>query len=81
MLTIKDYCKVWDHCHCTGEYRGTACSICNLKYSIPKQITVIFHNGPNYDYYFITEELAEEYERRIYLFRRKILKNIQAFHF
>ena len=37
-------------------------SICNLKYGIYKKITRIFHNGSNYDYHFITKELAEDYE-------------------
>ena len=32
----KKYCKVRDHCHCTGEYRGAVDSICNLKYSVTK---------------------------------------------
>ena len=32
----KKYCKVRDHCYYTGEYRGTVDSICNLKYSVPK---------------------------------------------
>ena len=57
----KKYCKVRDHCHYTGEYRGAAHSLCDLKYSIPKQITVIFHNESNYDYCFIIKELAEEF--------------------
>ena len=39
-------------------------SICTLKYSIPKEITIIFDNGPNYDYYFIIKEQAEEFERQ-----------------
>ena len=63
--------KVRDHCHYTGEYRGAAHSICNLKYSVPKNIPVVFHNGSNYDYDFIIKELAEEFQKTIYLFRRK----------
>ena len=45
--------KLRDHCHYTGEYRGAAHSICNLKYSVPKNIPVVFHNASNYDYHFI----------------------------
>ena len=33
-----------------------------LKYSTPKEITVICHNGSNYDYNFIMRKLAEEFE-------------------
>ena len=59
---LKDkYCKVRDHCHYTGEYRGAAHSICNLKYSVPKKIPTVFHNGSNYDYRFIIKELTEEF--------------------
>ena len=56
----KKYCKTRDHCNYTVEYRVGAHNICNLKYIIPKEITVIFYNGSNYDYHCITEELAEE---------------------
>ena len=58
----KKYFKVKDHCHYTGKYRGIAHDICNLRYKIPKEIPVVFHNSSTYDYHFIIKELAEEYE-------------------
>ena len=36
-LNDKKYCKVRDHCHYAGEYRGAVHSICNLKYNVPKK--------------------------------------------
>ena len=38
----KKYHKDRNHCHYTSEYREAAHSICNLKYSIPKEIAIIF---------------------------------------
>ena len=61
----KKYCKVIDHCHYTGEYRGAAHSICNLKYSVPKKSPAAFYNGCNCDYHFIIKELAEEFEKQL----------------
>ena len=61
-LKAKKYRKVSDHCRYTGEYRGAAHSIWNLKYSVPK-IPIVFHNGSNYDYYFIIKELAEKFKK------------------
>ena len=58
----KLYRKVRDHCHFTGKFRGAAHSICNLRYKIPHEIPVKFHNGSSYDYYFIIKELAEEFK-------------------
>ena len=52
--------KVRDHCHFTGKYREAAHNTCNLRYKIPKNIPVIFHNGSRYDYHFIIKELACE---------------------
>ena len=44
----------------TGKYRDIAHSIYNLDCSIPKEISVAFHNGSNYDYHFIMKQLAKE---------------------
>ena len=33
----------------------------NLKYSVPKKISVGFYNGSNYDYNFIVNGLPEEF--------------------
>ena len=63
-LKDKKYCKVRDHCHYTGEYRGAAHSICNLKYSMLKKIPIFFHNRSNCDYHFIIKELAEEFKKQ-----------------
>ena len=54
--------QVRDHCHYTGKYRGAAHNICNLRYKIPKEIPVVFHDGSTYDYHFIIKELAKEFE-------------------
>ena len=56
------YCKVTDHNHYTGKYRGDAHNSCNLRYKIPKEIPVVFHNGSTYDYHFIIKKLAEEFK-------------------
>ena len=54
--------KVRDHCHYTGKYRGAAHNICHLRYKIPKDIPIIFHNGSTYDYHFIIRKLVKEFE-------------------
>ena len=58
----KKHHKVEDHCHYTGKYRGAAHNICNLRYKIPKEIPIVFHNGSTYDYHFIIQELAKEFD-------------------
>ena len=58
----KKYHKVTDHCHHAGKYRGTAHDICNLRYKMPKEISVAFHNGSTYSYHFIIKKLVEEFE-------------------
>ena len=61
-LERKKHHKVRDHCHYTGKYRGAAHNICNLRYKVPKEIPVVFHNGSTYDYHFIIKELVKEFE-------------------
>ena len=63
-LKDKKYREVRDHWHYLGEYRGAAHNICNLKYSVPKKINIVFHNGPNCDYHFIIKELPEEFKKQ-----------------
>ena len=52
----KKHWKNRDHCYYTGEYRRVAYSICNFKCNIPKRTSIAFHNGSNYDYYFIIKK-------------------------
>ena len=61
----KKYLKVRDHCYCTGEHRGAAHSICNLKYSVPKKISINLHNGPNYYYHFVIKKLAKKIQKNL----------------
>ena len=52
---------VKDHCHLTGNYRGTAHNNCNLKLRInPKtdQIPVVFHNLRGYDAHHLMQAMA-----------------------
>ena len=57
----KNCWKVRDHCHYTGKYRGATHGICNLKFNVPNEIAVVFHNGSDYDYRFTLKELANEF--------------------
>ena len=54
--------RVRDHCYYTWKYRSAEHSICNLKYSVPEEIPIVFCDGSKYDYHFIMKELAEEFE-------------------
>ena len=60
----KKYCKVREHCHYTGKYRGAVHNICSLKYSAPKKIPIVFYNGSNCNYHFIIKELAEVFKKK-----------------
>ena len=76
ILKIKN--KFKNHYH---EYRSVAAhSLCNLKYSVPKEIPIVFHNRSNYDYHVIIKELAEEYEVQ-FNFLEEILQNTSSLQF
>ena len=55
LLNIDD--RVRDHCHYTGQYRGAAHNLCNLKYSKPNNISVFFHNLTGYDSHLFIKKL------------------------
>ena len=71
----KNY-KVRDHCHYTGKYRGVAHNISNLRYKVPKEIPIVFHNGSIYDYHLIIKELVKEIEGNIECLGENIEKYI-----
>ena len=56
--TNKKHVKVRDHDHFLWEYSGAAHVICNLRYSTHVDIPVYLHNGSNYDFNLIINELA-----------------------
>ena len=58
----KKYYKVKDHCHYTRKYRGAAHNTCNLRYKVPKEIPVVFHNDSTYDYHFLIKELVKQFD-------------------
>ena len=64
LAKYKSYQKVRGHCHFPGKCRGTAHSIYNLRFNVPNEIFVVFHNGSNCEYHFIIKELGNEFERK-----------------
>ena len=62
---FKLYHKVRDHCHYTGKFGGVAHGICNLRYKTPKEIPTVLHNGSTYDYHFIINLLAKEFDGQL----------------
>ena len=61
---VRDSLKVRDRFHYTGKYRGAGHSICNSKFNMSDEISVVFHDVSNYDYHFIIKELAYEFVRK-----------------
>ena len=59
------YHKVRDHYHYTRKFRGAAHSIFNLRYKTPEEILFVFNNGSTYDYHFIINQLAKEFDGQL----------------
>ena len=49
---------VKDHCHITGEYRGSVHRDCNTKVKLKQKIPVIFQNLKQYDCILLCNNLA-----------------------
>ena len=65
--------RVRDHCHITGEFRGSAHRDCNLKLQIKPdtiKIPVIFHNLRGYDSHFIMQQIGEIAKKHAYKNKR-----------
>ena len=54
--------KVSEYCHYASEYGGAADSKCNLRYSVPKLISIVSYKRSNHHYHFIIKELAQEFK-------------------
>ena len=70
--TDKDI-RVRDHCHITGEFRGSAHQDCNLKLQIKPEtikIPVLFHNLRGYDSHFIMQQIGEIAKKYAYKNKR-----------
>ena len=65
--------RVRDHCHITGEFRGSAHQDCNLKLQINPdtiKIPVFFHNLRGYDSHFIMQQIGEIAKKHAYTNKR-----------
>ena len=77
--SINDW-KVRNHCYYADKYRCTRHSNCNLKFNVPNEIPVAFHNSSNYDDHFIIKELAKESKGDLNVLG-KIQKSVKPFPF
>ena len=72
--------RVRDHCHVTGQYRGSAHQDCNLNFRLTEKIPVIFHNLCGYDSHFIMQEIGAVVNKHTYTNKKgeKYQMNINA---
>ena len=50
--------------------------MCNLRYKVPKEVPIVFHNGSTYDYHFIIKELVKEFDGNFECLRENTEKYI-----
>ena len=65
--------RVRDHCHITGEFRGSAHQDCNLRLEINPEkikIPVFFHNLKGYDSHFIMQQIGDIAKKHGYTNKR-----------
>ena len=59
--------RVRDHCHITGNYRGSAHQDCNLNLRLTNKIPVVFHNLRGYDSHFIMQQIGKIVNKHTYV--------------
>ena len=57
--------KVRDHCHCTCLYQGVGKNNYNMKYWIPEEIPILFHNLSGRNVYLFIRDLGKSLTRMI----------------
>ena len=50
--------------------------MCNLRYKVPKEVPIVFHNGSTYDYHFKIKELVKEFDGNFECLRENTEKYI-----
>ena len=71
--------KVRDHDHLTGKFRGAAHAVCNLRYSLPSKIPILFHNLKNFDSHIIVNALTAENVKKVQIIPSSIEKFLAFF--
>ena len=61
------------------QYRGASHSSCNLKFNLPNEFPVVFHNSSNYGYHFVIKELANEIEDNLNALGKQSTRKVQGF--
>ena len=80
---VKALCKVRDHDHRTGKYRGAAHASCNINYFCNRYLPIVFHNLKGYDAHLIVKhayEIALKENNKTYQHYQTIHKGNDLFY-